>query len=199
MPVHNAKFNQPGPVLNPLGVKLPGPIQVEVYFADKGHKWEAREASSGRPIKQAGKHSTPGSARYAVAKLFDEQVTPWDIDGTADPNADCWHIHIERHSPSMCGSRYHQREAGDDCVLILTELRTGIRRPPGGVKLCPVCVSTIDRTIQVGDAVRNTAGRDALVMGVVGKDEILVQWQDTGESGRADRGALTPLLSERLR
>jgi len=199
---HRAKFSQPSPTLNPLGVKLPGPIEVEVFFADKGHKWRAREVTSGREIKQAGSHVSPGSARYAAAKLFDEQVTPWSIDGTEDPNADKWHIHIDRGSPSLCGSRYHQRDAADDCVLILTELRTGIRRPPGGVTLCPVCVDSIDRGIQQGDAVRNTAGREALVVGTSGNgktDEIIVQWSDTAETGRHPRGELTLLLAERLR
>lgn len=196
--VHRAKFSQPGPLLNPLGVKVPSPIEIEVFFAEKGHKWRAREVSSGHEVKQAGSHMSPGSARYAAAKLFDVQVTPWDIDGTTDPNFSRFHIHIERTSPSMCGSRFHQNDGPEDRVLLLTELRAGIRRPPPVSYVCPVCIDHIDRTLQEGDAVRNTAGREALVVGTV-KDEVLVQWQDTGESGRQQRGELTLLLTERLR
>jgi len=130
--------------------------------------------------------------------LFDQQLTPWSIDGSADPNADRAHIHLEGTAPSLCGSRYHQREDPYKGVLILSELRTGIARvPTGGV--CPVCVSSIDRNLQPGDAIRNTAGRGGLVVGVVGVDEVLVQWEDTGETGRDKRAALTFRLSEQLR
>lgn len=198
MPAHRAKFSQPGPALNPLGVKLPGPIEIEVFVPENGKKWQSREVTSGRVVKQAGTYNTPGQARYGAAALFDQQLTPWDIDGTPDPNADRAHIHLDGSRPSLCGSRYHQREDPFKGVLILSELRTGLARvPPGGI--CPVCVQSIDRNLQPGDAIRNTAGAFGLVVGVVGADEVLVQWEENGETGREKRGALTFRLSEQLR
>lgn len=198
MPTHRAKFSQPGPQLNPLGVKLPGPIEIEVFVPDKGKKWQAREVTSGRVVKQAGAYSTAGQARYATAKLFDVQLTPWSIDGTRDPNAELAHIHLEGSSPSLCGSRFHQQADPYNGVLILSELRTGLARVPKG-GMCPVCVDSIDRTLQLGDAIRNTAGAFGLVVGNAGTDEVLVQWEETGETGREKRAALTFRLSEQLR
>ena len=198
MPTHRAKFSQPGPALNPLGVKLPGPIEIELFIPDKGTKWNVREVTSGRVVKQAGVSVSAGQARFAAARLFDVQLTPWSIDGTPDPNADRAHIHIEGTSPSLCGSRYHQREDPYNGVAILSELRTGLAVVPKG-GLCPVCVSSIDRSLQPGDAIRNTAGARGLVVGAVGLDEVIVQWEETGETGREKRAALTFRLSEQLR
>jgi hypothetical protein len=199
MPTHRAKFSQPGPALNPLGVKLPGPVEIELFIPDKGKKWSVREVTSGNVVKHAGVSNTPGQARYAAAVLFDVQLTPWSIDGAPDPHADRVHIHLDGATPSLCGSRYHQREDPLANVLILPELRAGIARVPPGAALCAVCVSSIDRTLQQGDAIRNTAGGRGLVVGAMTADEVLVQWEETGETSREKRAALTFRLSEQLR
>lgn len=194
MPIHSATFSQPGLELNPLGVPIAAKIEVEV-FQDKPGVWQAREKSTGRVFKQVGKERVVYGARYRVARLFNQQLTPWSVDGTQDPTADLYHIHSASDVPSLCGSRYHPALQ----IVLLPEVRAGRRLPERpnvkGAWLCPYCLSTVDRSPQIGDAVRHRLSNGSgFIVGVPDKPgataEYFVQFVATGETRRIPGGEL---------
>jgi hypothetical protein len=144
-------------------------------------------------VKHAGVSNTPGQARYAAAVLFDIQLTPWSIDGAPDPHADRVHIHLESSTPSLCGSRYHQREDPFANVLILSELRAGLASVPKGAPLCAVCVSSIDRSLQQGDAIRNTAGGRDLRYVFLDSPRLEVVFSEQPADGGGGGGGVGPI------
>lgn len=74
-----ATFSQPLGRLNPIGAKVPGEIEVEVYES-KFHIWKFRrpETSYEFDIPQ---QSSAELARAAAEELFARQVVPWQMYG----------------------------------------------------------------------------------------------------------------------
>lgn len=162
LPVHSAQFAQPGPALNPMGLKLPGPIRIEVTPAGPSPKakWYAREKSSQRPIREALPAATAYEMRYNVAALYEQQVSPWAVDMVPDPTAALYHLHHDEREPSLCGSRFHQLDAGAGLAVSLPEIRTGREQVPDTTKLCPICYKLFDRSPHEGDLVRDRLSKE---------------------------------------
>ena len=78
---YRAVFEQPIGVLNPMGLKLPGPQPVEVY--KQGAEWKARELSTARrrPFERFGKFVSLENAQSSVMNAFREMKGPWQIWG----------------------------------------------------------------------------------------------------------------------
>ena len=126
----------------------------------------AREPATQAIIKQVGKHGTAYAARFRLAQLFLKQVEPWKIDGQIEPQAGGYHLHRDPADPSLCGSRYHQRER-PDYGLSLPEVRAGRRLlvPVEWSHLCEICQRLIDRTPAPGDKIRvRSTGDTGLVI-----------------------------------
>jgi hypothetical protein len=81
---YRATFQQPlqGP-LNPMGLKIHGPLFIEVYQAGP-EKWMARtiEHKDPWPIQHG---STADQMKANVVASFEAQVTDWEIWGRPDP------------------------------------------------------------------------------------------------------------------
>lgn len=163
--IHRAIFRQPGPELNPMMLKVPTPIIVEVFeietkaryprgITSATGKWTAREASTGTVFKNVGTQIDAYSARYRVAALFMEQAEPWEIDGTAETGTG-FHLHYELGQPSLCGSKYHTGVSPAN-GLLLPELRACRRLlvPSEWKNLCEICQRLIDHTPAPGDKIR---------------------------------------------
>ena len=161
MPTHSAVFQQPGPELNPIGAKMNMFIGAEVFEVQRNAgsppsgQWMAREPATQEIIKNVGKHGTVYAARYRLAQLFMKQVEPWKIDGQIEPQASGYHFHRELDDPSLCGSRYHQRERSG-YGLHLPEVRACRRTlvPIEWQHLCEICQRLVDRTPAPGDKIR---------------------------------------------
>jgi hypothetical protein len=78
---YRAMFEQPIGVLNPMGLKLPGPQPVEIY--KQGAEWKARELSTAkrRQFEKLGKFSSLDDAQESVSRAFEEVKTSWQIWG----------------------------------------------------------------------------------------------------------------------
>ena len=172
MPTHSAVFQQPGPELNPIGAKMNILIGAEVFEFQRtigslpSGQWMAREPATQAIIKQVGKHGTAYAARFRLAQLFLKQVEPWKVDGQIEPQAGGYHLHRDPADPSLCGSRYHQRER-PDYGLSLPEVRAGRRLlvPVEWSHLCEICQRLIDRTPAPGDKIRvRSTGDTGLVI-----------------------------------
>jgi hypothetical protein len=179
MPIHSAIFRQPGPILNPLGLRVPTPVHVEVFQVLKGKdrgEWSAREATTQTEFEQVGTQLSPYQARYGVALLFTEQATPWRIDNEnviddVIDDLNVFHFHYGPASPSLCGSRFHQGQANTTMDLAIDLV--ALRRAPAALmprqreRLCRECLDLVDRTPRQGDRVRvRVSGRTATITGV---------------------------------
>ena len=172
MPTHSAVFQQPGPELNPIGAKMNILIGAEVFEFQRTigsiavRSMDGSRAGPQAIIKQVGKHGTAYAARFRLAQLFLKQVEPWKIDGQIEPQAGGYHLHRDPADPSLCGSRYHQRER-PDYGLSLPEVRAGRRLlvPVEWSHLCEICQRLIDRTPAPGDKIRvRSTGDTGLVI-----------------------------------
>lgn len=75
-----AIFEQPKGKLNPMGLKLPGPMPVEIFGS--GEKWQARSLSA-HPVvyKNLQRFTTPEQGMYVVQDSFERQVEAWQMWG----------------------------------------------------------------------------------------------------------------------
>lgn len=82
---YRAVFRQPIGPLNPMNLKMPVSMTIELYEAP-GKRWKARECDTGkkRPIEPAGESANLQSAQEAVKGLFQECLLPWQMWG--DPS-----------------------------------------------------------------------------------------------------------------
>jgi hypothetical protein len=152
MPIHSSLFKQPGPELNPLRLKVPTPVAIEIYerMTKGGNptgKWEGREYTSKMNVPLIGLQSSVFIARCRAALLFESQVEPWYVDGVIDPDAAGFHLHFEPGLPSLCGSRYHQG-ISTGLALTVDHVRTGQRTLTVDElrALCPNCRALVDQT-----------------------------------------------------
>jgi len=81
-----AVFEQPQGLLNPMGVKLPGPFPVEVF--GQGDKWQAREIATPRHqvYEKLGRFASLAHAKNKVQGAFTKQVQPWQPWGSVPTN-----------------------------------------------------------------------------------------------------------------
>jgi hypothetical protein len=192
--VHTAQFSQPRGALNPLGAPMGGNLEIEV-FQPNGKKWAAR-AAGGKVIEAVGSHPDPFRARYHASNLFARQVTPWAINGQVDPNAERAHFHVVLGSPSLCGSIYHTHDPAR--TVILCDMRRENLKLATGVKMCPVCLSLIDRTPKPADLVGTLAGKFGNVQAVLHKGKLAIEWQD-GSTSECLAAEVRPLFLEQFR
>lgn len=162
---HLAVFEQPGPILNPLGVTVRAPVTLEVYL--DGTFWKVREGSARRPVKAAGRHRNPFDARTEAARLFERQTQPWIVEGVAlDETRISQHLHTDFKQPSLCGSRYHQRDSITEKVAIVGEIRAGREDFLDPARVCPQCAAMIDPVPRLGDRVtERTSQLEGIVIG----------------------------------
>jgi hypothetical protein len=195
--LHTADFSQPQGVLNPLGAPMTGAITIEVFQPNPNGrgKWETR-AAGGKIIKAAGSHADPFRARYHAAELFAKQLTPWRLNGQSDPNAERAHFHVFAGAPSLCGSMFHANDPSR--LIILADMRRENQKLAAGVKMCPVCLSLIDRTPQAADRVGTLAGKFGNVQAVLHKGKVAIEWQD-GTTAECLAAEVRPLFLEQFR
>lgn len=166
--IHTASFSQPGPELNPLGVKISAIVEIELFQA-KPNVWNARERTMQRILKQVQPTIYIFQARQRTASLFMRQETGWNVDGIEDPSSATrfYHLHETPSLPSLCGSRFHQKNGDGLRVVIVPDIRTGgtIETPVGDI--CPVCRSLLSRTPAAGDRVtEKISGRNGVIFGL---------------------------------
>ena len=80
---YRAVFQQPqSPMLNPMGLKLPGPFPVELF--SRGNCWLAREIASPKRViyERLGTFVSLAAAKFALADAFEKQVADWQLWGT---------------------------------------------------------------------------------------------------------------------
>lgn len=78
---YRALFQQPQGVLNPMGLKLPGPFPVELF--QTGANWQAQEiASPARHVYKLGKFASLQDAKRTVAEYFESQLEDWQMWST---------------------------------------------------------------------------------------------------------------------
>ena len=157
--IHRAIFRQPGIELNPMLLKVPTPVTVEVFEIESKArptgKWTAREATSKTVFKDVGTQLDPYQARYRVARLFRQQTGQWHVDDQAEACASGFHFHYETDGPSLCGSKFHCSES-PRLALSLPEVRACRRTlvPIEWQHLCEICQRLVDRTPAPGDKIR---------------------------------------------
>jgi hypothetical protein len=76
---YRAVFHQPIGALNPMGMKLSGPIAVEIFGS--GERWQARELTSGAVFVRLGRFGSAMHAKSEVPTSFERQSEPWQIWG----------------------------------------------------------------------------------------------------------------------
>lgn len=82
---YRAVFEQPIGVLNPMGLKLPGPCAIEVYGT--GDRWKVRTLT-GVQFKKLGEHPGASAAMHVVQECHAKQLEPWQMWGTPPSPAD---------------------------------------------------------------------------------------------------------------
>jgi len=77
-----AVFEQPIGLLNPMGMRLPGPQPVEIF--GNGERWQVREISSPRRqiFEKLGRFGSVEHAKSEVQEVFERMRQPWQIWGT---------------------------------------------------------------------------------------------------------------------
>ena len=105
---YRATFRQPIGKLNPMGLKIPVPLTVEL-FTVPGNMWSAREIDSRdrRIIPPLQRFPSSQTAMKGTKAMFEEQVRPWTM-----------------HDPAAAGAPLEPSE-----VLFL-DGGTAVRRPP---------------------------------------------------------------------
>jgi hypothetical protein len=88
LPMHQvrfrATFKQPRLREDQIRVRIPTPIEVEV-FAKTRHKWRAREATTRIEYRDMESMDSPRDAQLAIEGMFVEKVTDWkatDLEGS---------------------------------------------------------------------------------------------------------------------
>lgn len=82
---YRAVFQQPIGRLNPMGLKVPGDIPVELF--GQGEQWQAREISRiANAFTRLGRFSGPDHGKKEVTASFERQIQPWQIWGTVPGN-----------------------------------------------------------------------------------------------------------------
>jgi hypothetical protein len=77
-----AVFENPIGLLNPMGLKIPGPQPVEIF--GQGERWQVREIASPRRqvFTKLGRFISAEHAKREVADHFAQQIQAWQIWGT---------------------------------------------------------------------------------------------------------------------
>ena len=90
-----AVFDQPIGVLNPMGLKLPAPLPVELVGS--GTKWEAQSIAGPKPRKfdKLRKFASLTDAKQSVQDAFQTQLEPWQAWATVP-----WECELRLLDPS---------------------------------------------------------------------------------------------------
>jgi len=98
--VFRASFEQPIGPRNPAGIKLPGPIQVEIFQAKVGPpaEWKARSVTRNE-FKEISAQSTPGTLKRQIEGIhFERQLTEWEaFDAVGKLREDEWSTDSKGH------------------------------------------------------------------------------------------------------
>jgi hypothetical protein len=81
---YRAEFQQPGPVLNPSGWKVPGPIGVEVRKI-AGH-WAAFRPGTNHQFTEITVQADASTLMNQVKLFFDKQLSQWQMYELTEPN-----------------------------------------------------------------------------------------------------------------
>lgn len=76
---YRAVFQQPIGLLNPMGMKLPGPFPVEIF--GQGERWQIREIASPRRqvYEKLGRFGSVDHAKSAIKDVFEKMLEPWQL------------------------------------------------------------------------------------------------------------------------
>ena len=81
---YRAEFEQPGPVLNPSGWKVPGPIGVEVRKI-AGH-WAAFRPRTNHQFVEITLQADAQTLMNQVPMFFEKQLQPWQMYELSEPS-----------------------------------------------------------------------------------------------------------------
>src|ERR1017187_8493640 len=81
---YRAEFEQPGPVLNPSGWKVPGPIGVEIR--KWGTHWAALRPGSKHQFVDIAMQIGAETLMRQVPLFFEKQLSPWQMYELSEPS-----------------------------------------------------------------------------------------------------------------
>lgn len=74
---YNAKFSGPRGELNPMGLKVPGWVSVQL-FPETVDRWRIQNPDT-KGVLTAKKFISPDQAMAFLPEIFEKQETQWDI------------------------------------------------------------------------------------------------------------------------
>jgi hypothetical protein len=81
---YRAEFKQPGPVLNPSGWKVPGPIGIEVRRIQGG--WGAFRPDTKHEFVEVARQFDAETLMRQVPLFFEKQLTLWQMFELTEPS-----------------------------------------------------------------------------------------------------------------
>ena len=82
---YRSTFEQPTGVLNPMNLKVPGALDIEVF--NVGEHWKVRELTTNRIFDRLGKFPSAEAAMKECAVVFARQPSAWHMWGTPPPSS----------------------------------------------------------------------------------------------------------------
>jgi hypothetical protein len=78
--VFRATFEQPTGALNPAGIKMAGPVEVEIYHQTIGPpaEWRVRRPGTRNDFRLITPQSTPDTLKKQMDLFFRTQLAPWE-------------------------------------------------------------------------------------------------------------------------